>query len=68
MMHIPAPGSLADSLVGSMPLTRARTSGTAATRDVQAAHEQGRLMFNGQTPEESARDERSDMFDYYGNG
>lgn len=35
--HIPAPGSLAEQVIGSrIPLTTARTSGAAATRDAQA--------------------------------
>ncbi len=36
VQHIPAPGSLADQLGIRTPLTRARTSGTAATRDAEA--------------------------------
>lgn len=35
--HIPAPGSLADQVIGNrIPITSARSSGTAATRDAQA--------------------------------
>lgn len=37
MQHVPAPGSLVDQLgLDHVPLTTARTSGSAATRDAQA--------------------------------
>jgi hypothetical protein len=37
MMHVPAPGSLIDQLgLDHVPLTTARSSGSAATRDQQA--------------------------------
>lgn len=37
LQHVPAPGSLADQLgLDHVPLTTARTSGSAATRDQQA--------------------------------
>jgi hypothetical protein len=39
---VPAPGSLAESVVGDhIPLTTARSSGTAATRNAQAYGEFG---------------------------
>ena len=41
LQHIPAPGSVADVLMSRVPLTTAKTSGTAATRDAQAWNSYG---------------------------
>lgn len=49
MVHLAPEGSLARQIGldqvqigGRVPLTKARSEGTAATRDIQAAHEKGR--------------------------